>query len=373
MINSLVIKNFKCFKERQEIKLAPVTLFYGKNGRGKSSVEQTLLLLGQTMRAYNNIETLSLTGEFVKLGTFEEIKSALSEEEDFRISLNTERENLELGFSAYQGRSQLARLTTFVFNGVDRLETKTTNDIVSEELQVGVLKSIGVTSDVGILQDLKSITYVSAGRRGPVNSSNRNDLLRPNWIGVEGENLINVLADRGASFIKSVERTLSEILSGAAINIPNPEAERIDLQLNSADGAVYFRPVNVGFGYSYVLPVVVAALLAEKGSILIVENPEAHLHPGAQSRLMKFLIGVAVENNLQILIETHSDHIVNGMRIAVKQQKLKPSDCIIVHFAHEHKDVNPIVDFITCDKNGMLNDYPDDFMDEWTQQMLMLV
>ena len=73
------------------------------------------------------------------------------------------------------------------------------------------------------------------------------------------------------------------------------------------------------------------------------------------------------------MIETHSDHIVNGMRIAVKQQKLKPSDCIIVHFAHEHKDVNPIVDFITCDKNGMLNDYPDDFMDEWTQQMLMLV
>lgn len=65
--------------------------------------------------------------------------------------------------------------------------------------------------------------------------------------------------------------------------------------LNSHDGKDIFKPVNAGFGYSYVLPVIVAALMAKEGSMLIVENPEAHLHPAAQSRLMKFLIETGKE------------------------------------------------------------------------------
>ena len=184
---------------------------------------------------------------------------------------------------------------------------------------------------------------------------------------------INVLANKSEDFIKIVEQNLSQILSGAAMRIPNPEADRIELQLNSVDGTTYFRPMNVGFGYSYVLPVIVAALLAEKGSILVVENPEAHLHPGAQSRLTEFLINIANTKSLQVLIETHSDHVVNGMRIAIKHGELPSSKSLIAHFSQEDGAENPKVDFITCDKNGTLSDYPDDFMDEWTRQMLDLV
>lgn len=369
-LRKISLENYKCFRSTQEIQLTPITLMYGKNGRGKSSVAQALLMLGQTMRVNNGIDKLFFTGEFVKQGTFEDIKSRPSNGEEIKIDLeSSDGESLKLGFLTDDRRSQIARLRTFVVNGHDRLEEKGS----SEETSSSEEKTVGVTSDVRILQNLKKISFVSAGRLGPVNAVDRNDALRPDWVGVNGENLINVLANKGEAFIKTVEKELSRILSGAAVRISDPKADRIELFLNSSDGESRFRPNNVGFGYSYILPVIVTALLAEEGSILVVENPEAHLHPGAQSRLTKFLIEIAKEKNLQLLIETHSDHVVNGMRIAVKNKDLIPSDCLIVHFSHEDKETNPVVDFIHCDKNGTLSTYPDDFMDEWTEQMMKLV
>lgn len=376
MIKTISLENYKCFHKEQAIALAPITLMYGKNGRGKSSVAQALLLLAQTMRLNNGVETLLLTGELAQLGAYGEILSQPITGHEFKITLDTGEENIVIGFSALDKKPQLATLSTFIVNGQNRLEEQTTDNTLADKEQNdtgNAPKSAGVTSDIRVLQDLKNITFVSAGRLGPVNSANRNDALRPNWLGTDGEYLINVLANRGADFIREVECHLSQILSGAALRIPNPEADIIDLQLNSVDGTTYFRPANVGFGYSYVLPVIVAALLAEEGSILVIENPEAHLHPGAQSRLTKFIIEIAQKKHLQVLVETHSDHVVNGMRIAMKQGLLAPENGIIVHFAHDNETVNPTIDLITCDKNGTLSGYPDDFMDEWTRQMFELV
>lgn len=326
-------------------------------------------MLGQTMRMSNGIDKLFFTGEFVKQGTFEDIRSCPPNGEEIKIDLESDGESLKVGFFAEDRRAQIARLGTFVVNGQNRLEKKGS----IEESSSTEEKTVGVTSDVGILQNLKKISFVSAGRIGPMNAVDRNDALRPDWVGVNGENIINVLANKGEVFIKKVEKVLSEILSGAAIWISDPKADRIELFLNSSDGEVGFRPNNVGFGYSYILPVIMTALLSEEGSMLVVENPEAHLHPGAQSRLTKFLIGIAKEKNLQVIIETHSDHVVNGMRIAVKNGDLIPSDCLIVHFSHEDAETNPTMEFIQCDKNGTLSTYPDDFMDEWTEQMMKLV
>lgn len=157
------------------------------------------------------------------------------------------------------------------------------------------------------------------------------------------------------------------------MKVLDPKATRLELMLNSRDGNQLFHPVNVGFGYSYVLPVIVGTLLAEKGSIVIVENPEAHLHPGAQSRIMEFLIEQSITRNLQLIIETHSDHVVNGMRISMKKGTLKPVDSIIQHFAYTGQGIVPEITCITSDANGNLSDYPEDFQDEWTSQMLELV
>jgi predicted ATPase len=370
MIKSVGLQNFKCFSKRKDINLAKITILYGHNGRGKSSLSQALLLLGQTMKKRNDLDQLMIVGEQVDLVSFTDIKTVGSELDEVRFWIETEKEQVEMGFSAFVDKPQLGRLSALLFNNQNRFEEQTT---LSADNADGVGKVAYSTSDISVLQQLKGISYISAGRFGPVNDSLRNDSLPSNSVGTKGENLLNALSHQTPEFVEYVGRCLSKILKGAAIKIPDSSATRLELLLNSKDGEQFFRPVNVGFGYSYVLPVIVGTLLAEEGSIVIVENPEAHLHPGAQSRIMEFLIEQSLKKDLQLIIETHSDHVVNGMRISMKKGVLKPTDSIVQHFAYLDVQDAPVITPITCDAYGNMSDYPEDFQDEWTAQMLELV
>ena len=370
MIGSVSLQNFKCFSEKKNIKLAKITILYGHNGRGKSSLSQALLLIGQSMKERNDLDQLSIVGEQVKLDTFADIRTAGSEQEEVKFWIDTDKEKVEMGFSPYADKPQLGRLSTLLYNGEDRFVVQTTQ--AAETTDEGQKVAFS-TSDINVLQQLKSVVYISAGRLGPVNDVLRNDSLPPNIIGTRGENLLNALSHQTPEFVDYVGQCLSKILGGAAVKIRDPKATRLELMLNSRDGDQLFHPVNVGFGYSYVLPVIVGTLLAEKESIVIIENPEAHLHPGAQSRIMEFLIEQSTQRDLQLIIETHSDHVVNGMRISMKRGVLKPADGIIQHFAYTENGLAPKITRITCDSKGNLSDYPEDFQDEWTAQMLELV
>lgn len=370
MIESISLQNFKCFAEKKVIRLSRITILYGHNGRGKSSLSQALLLIGQSMKERNDLEQLIIVGDQVQLDSFEDIKTKDSQTDEIKFCIKTDKENVEIGFSSYSGKPQLGQLSTLVFNGDNRFDVQSTH---SSEETTELQKVAFSTSDIAVLQLLKGVTYVSAGRLGPLNDMVRNDSLPPNRIGTKGENLLNALSHQSTEFVNYVGQCLSNILTGAAVSIPDPKATRIELLLNSRDGDQLFHPVNVGFGYSYVLPVIVGTLLAERGSVLIIENPEAHLHPSAQSRIMEFLIKQALEKDLQIIIETHSDHVVNGMRISMKKGLLQPTDSIIQHFAYVDDQVTPDITTITSDRNGNLSDYPGDFLDEWTAQMLQLV
>lgn len=370
MIKSVSLQNFKCYAEKKDISLSRITILYGHNGRGKSSLSQALLLIGQSMKERNDLDVISIVGELVQLDAFNDIKNVSTEEGEVKIWLKTETENVEMGFTAYEGKPQLGRLSTLVFNGENRFDVQTMSgsDVRTDQIKVAFS-----TSDITVFQQLKDITYISAGRLGPVNDVVRNDSLAPNKIGTKGESMLNALSHQSQDFINYVGRCLSDILGGGAIKVPDKEAARLELLLNSQDDSHLFHPVNVGFGYSYVLPVIVGTLLAEKDSVLIVENPEAHLHPRAQSRIMEFLIEQALKKNLQIIVESHSDHVVNGMRISMKKKKLESTDGIIQHFAYDNKTGHPVVTPITCDSEGNLSRYPDDFLDEWTAQMMELV
>lgn len=369
MIESVSLLNFKCFAEKKDVRLSRISILYGHNGRGKSSLSQALLLIGQSMKERNDLEQLVIVGDQVKLDSFNDIKSVDTETDEIKFWIDTDKEKVEVGFLPYPGKPQLGQLSTLFFNGEDRFDVQTTHSSETDEGQ----KVAFSTSDITVFQLLKGVTYISAGRLGPLNDMVRNDSLPPNKIGTKGESLLNALSHQSPEFIDYVGQCLSKVLTGAAIKILDPKATRLELMLNSRDGDQFFHPINVGFGYSYVLPVIVGTLLAEKGSILIIENPEAHLHPGAQSRIMEFLIEQALEKDLQLIIETHSDHVVNGMRISMKKGFLKPSDSIIQHFSYISENVSPVITPITSDAFGNLSDYPDDFLDEWTAQMLQLV
>jgi len=125
-----------------------------------------------------------------------------------------------------------------------------------------------------------------------------------------------------------------------------------------------FKPQNVGFGLTFVLPVLVAILRASPGDLIIIENPEAHLHPGGQSVLGK-LCSIAATNGVQLFIESHSDHFLNGVRVAVKEGSIPPDQVKLFYLErstasmHETMVVSPEID-----QHGRINKWPQGFFDE---------
>ena len=212
--------------------------------------------------------------------------------------------------------------------------------------------------------------YVSADRRGPINGIKRDDNVNPDCVGVNGEFSIQVLYHH-PELLSQLEDALSTIFKGASIRLPSDSNDDdLKLLLDSSDSSKGYKPTNVGFGYSHVLPIIIQVLLAKPNSIVILENPEAHLHPGAQSRIVDFLIHQMKEKSLQIFIESHSDHIINGARLAVKNQTITPNEVSILFVSRDETDVRgiPSVHQVEILPNGALCDYYDDFMDEWTKQ-----
>ncbi|MDN3683533.1 DUF3696 domain-containing protein [Vibrio sinaloensis] len=104
----------------------------------------------------------------------------------------------------------------------------------------------------------------------------------------------------------------------------------VTLGIRTSEDTGFHRPMHVGFGLTQILPIVVAALAAKKDDLLIIENPEVHLHPAGQSMMGQFL-GTVASAGVQIIVETHSDHLLNGVRRAVKSRSLHP-DKVNIHY-----------------------------------------
>jgi predicted ATPase len=126
-----------------------------------------------------------------------------------------------------------------------------------------------------------------------------------------------------------------------------------------------YRATNVGFGISYTLPVVVAVLAARPGDLILLEAPEAHLHPRGQSRLGQ-LLARAASGGVQVIAETHSDHVINGVRVAVHDGLIPPE---MAGFLYFHWDPNaeegtPVVRRVLVDSDGRLEDWPEGFFDQ---------
>lgn len=110
----------------------------------------------------------------------------------------------------------------------------------------------------------------------------------------------------------------------------------------------------------YSLSIIVAGLIAKPGEILIVENPEAHLHPYAQSIMAKFLSLVA-STGVQVFVESHSDHILNGFRIAVKNKIIDSTHLNVLYFDHR---LDNFFEKIDVDEDGGIDKWPISFFDQ---------
>lgn len=390
MIESLTIKNFKCFVD-QNVELSKLTVLAGSNGVGKSTIIQSMLLIRQTIDVmehhFSAIIEKWIDGIIKKKET--ETNSAINA----KILLNHEY-LLQLGNSKeiLNSKSKSNQISLTIKSKHGEVEFGYDASISNLSLISNVLK--GDYSNDSFNIGKKTFHYLNAERLGPRNIQ---EITEQNFnsVGFQGEytgqaiykaEVINQKLEDGDKRIfeanankslykisNQVELWMKFIIPEIEIRIdPFPEISSVRVSLRQGGSDTEFlHPNNIGFGITYVLPIIVSGLIAEKESMLIVENPEAHLHPSSQSRIAQFLARVA-SSDIQVIIETHSEHFINGIRIASLNNTIDYRDAII-NFVSKTEDKEVEVKKIDLTDDGDLTSYPRGFFDQEQRDLADIV
>lgn len=376
MIRTVRLRNFKCF-EKKDINLANLTLLTGLNSSGKSTTIQSLLLFNQTILTNRNQvrPELVLNGELISLGGIKDLINKRSDVKFFSIGLNEENQSFEWAFStntSEEQNDQLAKVLNFKVNFKNRkrktFSKKDPSFLIPDNF-----------SNFDIFKRLAELKYIPADRIGPNEIHYIRHANKTNYLGPRAEYALGHLIKRQDSNVSSplllnpnknytpriprqVEAWLSDIFPETQIDIQSIlNTNAVTLGIRTSDKNSFHRPQNVGFGISYIIPILSSILTSEPGDLIVIENPEAHLHPKAQSRLTQ-LIARAASAGIQIIVESHSEHILNGIRLAIAKEKIG-ADQVIINF-YANPNVENSVTEIHLEQDGSLSTWPDGFFDE---------
>lgn len=366
MITNLNINNFKLHKQTQ-LDIKGLTILTGMNGMGKSTVIQSLILLRQSFMMNDLDAGLNLKGDLCDAGISGELACQSSEEHSLKIELKFSQQN-DL---------------TYVFNYPDNIMDTLLPSVKGNIVDKNILSKYSLFNEY--------FQYLSAFRFGPQKSYNRDTSLvvtkkQISKIMGQCEYAVHfleqykntdipvkelALTDKNdvtpdLRLIVQVERWLRMISPNIKINIEQSgEDFKLKYKFNREENTITedITALNTGFGITYVLPILIAILSAQKDAVILIENPEAHIHPKGQAILME-LMAKAVANGIQIILESHSDHIINGSLVAVSNGLITPDLLSIYYFNREEHQHVAISHPLEISKNGHIKRPPKGFFDQ---------
>ena len=434
MITHIRMKNFKSWKDSGEVKLAPLTGFFGTNSSGKSSLLQMLLLLKQTAER-SKTEGVSLAEDviffgdgnsFVNLGNFCEMIHGHEEKEPLELELGCElREPHSIDFSVEGQVSGQSKIYNFTFNTV-----------IKEQHRQPTVQNIRYADSSGSWKIewkrdpsdddtwLDGSQFINGDRfgaaevqscygtpmpiewRGPEINWERKFLKQislvfeelfayvyylgptrvhpkrfyhwegtdPDSVGQNGEDMIaallNARVDQRVTPYKGkkvpIEERISawlqemDLASSFSIQRTKTQADRkFDVLIQKSADSAKVTLADMGYGLAQFLPVLVHCYYAPKGSTLILEQPGMHLHPSAQANLADLLIEVITERKLQILVESHSEHLLTRLQLRIAEEQIAAKDTAL-YFCENDNGVSNIKP-LDVDELGNIKNWPKNF------------
>ena len=372
MLTRFDLRHFKCF-ERLQLPLGRLTILSGANASGKSSIMHALALLHQTIRQHEWSTRLMLNGIAVRLGIALDVIDQEHGRREFELGLV---DGVRRYLWRFQGeRHEMSMAVTYVnAGGEERQDPDSLHRLMPR----------GRGGDA-LARRLEGLSYLTAERLGPREVYPLEDPQMTPVVGPRGEYAVSLLYSGGDEKVlpgllledalptrrHQVTKRMEQFFPGCGLDIRRiPDANAVTLGLRTSKGTSFHRPIHTGFGLTQVLPLLVAAVSADLEDFLLVENPEVHLHPSGQAAMGEFLAEVAAAG-VQVLTETHSDHVLNGVRRAVKKGILPPDDTV-VHFFRprgEAGDERSQVESPRLDSQGRVDSWPEGFFDQFDKDM----
>ena len=356
MIQHITLKNFKCFEELR-LSLKNLTLITGVNGAGKSTIVQALLLLRQSnddkkIDLHNQVK---IDGDLTDLIDANSMRYIYSESRDIEINLIDNK--TKINFLIKDAITEAKEATCIPSENFDEaLKTCSLFDSNFVYLyadrtppQRNYRKGAESTTDSRIGDKHGNLT---AFRFYQAMSKN------------EKVQISNLCLDENKNVVDNTSAWINHIMS-SSVKISANQESTDQINISYVKDELVSSPLNVAFGNSYIFPIILAILTAPAGSLIIIENPEAHLHPSAQFRMGEFL-ALAAQNDIQLIIETHSDHLLNGIRVAAKKEKID-TDKVEIYYIHQDEEDNRIhnAERVFLKEDGSLDSWPKGFFDEW--------
>jgi predicted ATPase len=383
MIKEIELVNFKSHKDTK-ISLSNLTVLCGSNGVGKSSLIQSLLLIREAYLKDKSFDILDLKSNSAKIGTANDVLYEFGLQNSFSLFLKFDTNNY-FKFS-YKADKESEKIKSFI------------------SLAKEISYIIPITEDMTLFNS--NFQYIGAGRLGPQSQYPKDDKI------VDVYKQISVIEGQAEYFVHFLDKNRDlEILSSLYFPSENNHFGDLYTQVtlwqkfifNGANAEVqdigklgyllkysfdaetsigrtsYFDAKNVGFGLTYTLPILVAVLSAKKNSLILIENPESHLHPSGIARLTE-LFCLASQSGIQIIIETHSDHIINGILVQSKYfeesvgvKGISRQNVKLYQFNRDYAEHSTIAEEVPVEENGRIYDKPLDFFDQIDNDLRELI
>ena len=390
MITELSAQNFKSWQDTDALQFAPLTGFFGANNSGKTSILQLLLLLKQTTKSPLDPNVPLYFGDdrsLVNLGNFDAVIHRHEQDLSLDISMSWKLPNQiiiggnlvdSLSFStSIVKKYQKAALKGFLYTfGERNIEIGWTNQGYQTKpsgIRVDPLRCYGLVNastygeDCLSLQEAFESLFSQIFHLGPLR---RDPQYRYKWVsdhpedvGQHGEKMISSLLSSRVRLFPIEEQILKwlqrlELIDSYDLN-PTYGPQDYGFLVQQYKDGPKVRFTDVGFGISQVLPVLTLCYYAPEGSILILEQPEAHLHPKAQSELADVLIDVVKNRNIQIILESHSEHLLLRLMRRIAEEEISV-DQTAFHFC-QIEDGNSRAERLKVDEYGNISNWPQNF------------
>ena len=407
MITELTAQNFKSWQDTGALQFAPLTGLFGANSSGKTSILQVLLMLKQTVeRPPDWNEPLYFGDEesLVNLGNFDAVIHKHKQDLSLNISVSWKSSTVadinkyirfhNLKFPSHvemlppgqdhRDRSEEISFSTNIARSAMNNFYYETDLYKFDVQQPDLFRCYGLRTARTQTMEISSrfeeafenlfsqILYLGPLREHP-RPRYTWDGDHPKSIGQEGEKAISALLSGRIRRLPIDEQILSwlqrlELIDSYDLRPVSGVGRDYEFLVKKYKGGPDVRLTDIGFGVSQVLPVLILCYYAPEGSILILEQPEAHLHPKVQTELADVLIDVVKNRNLQIILESHSEYLLSRLQRRIAEKEIAAADTAL--YFCEIKDGTSEIEQLNVDEYGNIRNWPQDFFGDVTGELI---